>query len=222
MSPTIETAEPAAAADNSDTAGVRAAMTRVETVLVDTARALGLTVVAEARWPESGHDHTAPPLPGFIVSSFSPIAAETAARCMKRRPATSGTAIAVDSATSAATTGEPVTAVLIASSLGDVESAIHVARAVDTAGRVGPLLFFQSVPNAVAGHIAARWHLTGPVVCVATLETALEAAALLIEDGDADEALVVHVERVVSEDVRDQARAVLLRATPRHQEGGQP
>ena len=32
--------------------------------------------------------------------------------------------------------------------------------------RVGPLLFFQSVPNAVAGHVAARWGLTGPVVCL--------------------------------------------------------
>lgn len=155
----------------------------------------GLSVVAEARWPESEHDHTPPMLPGFIVSSFSPIAAETAARCLRRRP----------------TGGAEKTAVIIASARGDLQSATHVAQAVDTATALGPLLFFQSVPNAVAGHIAARWNLTGPVVCLAGRPSALEAAALLIADGDADEALVIHIEQAA--DTR--AHAVLLRpATP--------
>jgi hypothetical protein len=158
------------------------------------AAAVGLAIVAEARWPESAHDHTPPALPGFIVSTFSPIAAETAARCLSRRPAEAA-----------------VTAVIIATARGDRQSAAHVARTVADSGLLGPLLFFQSVPNAVAGHIAARWQLTGPVVCLADPASALEAAALLIEDGDADEALLLRIEQV--SDGRDQAHAVLLRAS---------
>lgn len=161
------------------------------------AAALGLTILAEARWPESALDHTPPPLPGFIVSTFSPIAAETAARCLKRRPATEATPASV-------------TAILIATARGDRESAAHVARTVAANGLLGPLLFFQSVPNAVAGHIAARWNLTGPVVCLAEAASARETAALLIDDGDADQALLLRVEQ--SDNEPDQAHAVLLRA----------
>jgi hypothetical protein len=176
------------------------------------AAAAGLAVRAEGRWPESELDDAAPAVPGFIVSSFSPIAAETAARCLGRRPATSVTA---------ATAGS-LTAVLIATARGDRESAAHVARTVADGGLLGPLLFFQSVPNAVAGHIAARWQLTGPVVCLADPASALEAAALLIEDGDADEVLLLRVEQ--SPGGHDQAHAVLLAAaTPAPTiPGGQP
>lgn len=165
----------------------------------DQAAALGLAIRAEARWPESPADDTAPSLPGFIVSGFSPIAAETAARCLSRRPATET---------------EAVTAVLITTSRGDRESAAHVARTVAANGLLGPLLFFQSVPNAVAGHIAARWNLTGPVVCLADPASALETAALLIEDRDADEVLLLRIEQGP-----DQAHAALL--TP-HTEGARP
>jgi hypothetical protein len=156
---------------------------------------LGLTISAEARWPESAADHTAPSLPGFIVSTFNPIAAETASRCLGRHAGTEGAA---------------VTAVLITTSRGDRESAAHVARTVAGNGLLGPLLFFQSVPNAVAGHIAARWNLTGPVVCLADPASALETAALLIEDGDADEVLLLRIEQEPG--VQDQAHAVLLQA----------
>ena len=133
--------------------------------------------------------------PGFIVSSFSPVAAETAARCLSRRP----------------TDAKPcVTAVLIATTRGDRQSADHVAQTVAASGLLGPLLFFQSVPNAVAGHIATRWNLTGPVVCLADPASALETAALLIEDGDADQALLLRIEQEPG--VQDQAHAVLLQA----------
>lgn len=161
------------------------------------AAALGLTITAEARWPESAADHTAPSLPGFIVSTFNPIAAETASRCLGRRAETAAETAAV-------------TAVLITTSRGDRESAAHVARTVAAGGLLGPLLFFQSVPNAVAGHIAARWNLTGPVVCLADPASALETAALLIEDGDADEILLLRIEQEPG--VQDQAHAVLLQA----------
>jgi hypothetical protein len=223
-----------------DQTAVIAAVTSVNeaatTISVAPMTEAGLTIVAEARWPESELDQTPPALPGFIVSSFSPIAAETAARCLSRRPIGSGPAAATDACAEAVATAEPVepvvasiaetivrsagivpsstTAVIIASARGDLQSAAHVAEAVDTGATLGPLLFFQSVPNAVAGHIAARWNLTGPVVCVADRPSALEAAALLIEDGDADEALVLAVEST--------AHAVLLRAPSPVSPGGQP
>ena len=94
--------------------------------------------------------------------------------------------------------------------LGDVTSAIRVAAAVDAGGRVSPLLFFQSVPNAVAGYLAVRWHLTGPVVCVSGIRAGLDVAALLIEDADADEALVVCVDLAVTNGDRDRAAAILV------------
>src|SRR5256714_373807 len=101
----------------------------------------------------------------------------------------------------------PRTAIVIASPLGDVASAVHVADAVDHRTRVGPLLFYQSVPNAVAGHVAARFGLAGPVVCTSPvgdpLADGLATADLLLDDGDCDEALVVVV--------TDTAHALLVR-----------
>jgi 3-oxoacyl-(acyl-carrier-protein) synthase len=174
--------------------------------LADAAGASGLAVAAAASWPESEEDDVAPSPAGFVVSSFSPVIAAVADRCLGRR----------------ISAGEPVTAVILVSSLGDVVSAVHVARAVDDGKRVLPLLFFQSVPNAVAGHVAAKWRLTGPVMCVGDVSDALDAAALLIEDGDADEALLVHMEQAFSEGTRDRAQAVLLQAGAQHSEGVRP
>jgi hypothetical protein len=68
------------------------------------------------------------------------------------------------------------------------------------------LFFFQSVPNSVAGLIAAKWALRGPVVCVT--DGGLDEAAVLIGDGDADQVLIVDIEaeqataRIVSWGVR--------------------
>lgn len=74
-------------------------------------------------------------------------------------------------------------------------TAAAIASAVDRGRAVPPLLFYQSNPNAVVGHIAARWGLAGPVVCtipaVRGLADAMDSAALLIEGGEADAALVL-------------------------------
>jgi hypothetical protein len=158
-----------------------------------------LTVLARACWDGT----TEPPaLPGFVVSSFSPLVATVAEECLTKAfgqpPADS-----------------PRTAVLLVSGTGDVVTAVTVAAAVDAGKRVGPLLFFQSVPNAVAGHIAARWGLTGPVVCLSPvgedpMAEGLALAALLIEDSDAERALVVHVKQACVEGERDSAEAVLV------------
>jgi 3-oxoacyl-(acyl-carrier-protein) synthase len=166
------------------------------TALHAAATAVGLTVSASACWPETDADTEVKPLAGFIESSFSPLLAEAAGRVLRRRPEP--------------TAQDRVTAVVMVTALGDVSSAAHVARAVDLGQRIGPLLFFQSVPNAVAGYLAARWQLTGPVVCVGGLGAGLDIAAALIEDADADEALVVWVDLGVTAEDRDRAAALLV------------
>jgi 3-oxoacyl-(acyl-carrier-protein) synthase len=156
----------------------------------------GLTVAVSACWPETDADTEVTPLAGFIESNFSPLLAEVAVRALRRR-------------------GQPpqarqVTAIVMVTTLGDVTTATRTAAAVDAGKRASPLLFFQSVPNAVAGYLAARWQLTGPVVCVSGTNAGLAAAALLIEDADADEALVVRVDLAVTDGDRDHAAAIVV------------
>ena len=97
----------------------------------------GLTVLSSASWPETDADGEVTALAGFIESNFSPLLAEVAGRALRRRaqPQAAGQVIAV----------------VMVTALGDVTSATRVAAAVDAGNRVFPLLFFQSVPNAVAG-----------------------------------------------------------------------
>lgn len=159
------------------------------------AAAAGLTIRSSASWPETAADREVPALAGFIESNFSPLLAEAAARALRRaQPRPSGT----------------VTAIVLVTALGDVTSAACVAAAVDAGRRVPPLLFFQSVPTAVAGYLAARWQLTGPVVCVSGTRAGLDVAALLIDDADADEALVVRVDLAVADGDQDRAAAILV------------
>jgi len=160
------------------------------------AAAVGLTVSSSASWPETDADGEVTALAGFIESNFSPLLAEVAGRALRGRdrPPAPGT----------------VTAIVIVTALGDITSAARVAAAVDAGARVPPLHFFQSVPNAVAGYLAARWHLTGPVVCVSGTSAGLDVAALLIEDADADEVLVVRVDLAVTDGDRDRAAAILV------------
>jgi hypothetical protein len=167
------------------------------TPLTALARRGDLAVRATAAWPESDEDSLSP-LAGFIESTFSPLVAEVAERCLRRGygppPLDAGL-------------GERV-AIVVMSPLGDVVSATRVARAVDLGDRVGPLLFFQSVPHAVAGHVAARWGLGGPIVALSSATAGLDVAALLIDDGDADAALVILAEQRRTGD--DRAAAVLV------------
>ncbi|MEH0843965.1 beta-ketoacyl synthase chain length factor [Micromonospora sp. CPCC 205711] len=144
---------------------------------------VGPTVLADARWPEPG-DGPPPPLPGFVHSPFHPLVAAVAQRCLSRRerPAADDTRCAV----------------VLVSAVGDRPSADHVRATVAAGGRVGPLFFFQSVPNSVAGHVAARHGLDGPVVCLSPTgdprADATAEAELLLYDGDADEALLILID----------------------------
>jgi len=155
--------------------------------------AAGLTVSSSASWPQSQADGEVPALAGFIDSAFSPLVAEVAGRILRGRDGQ-----------------DRVTAVVVVTALGDVTSATRVAAFVDAGRRVPPLQFFQSVPNSVVGHLAARWHLTGPVACVTGTAAGMDVAAQLIEDADADEALVVRVDLKVTDGDRDRAAAVLV------------
>jgi Beta-ketoacyl synthase, N-terminal domain len=144
----------------------------------------GTTILACSRWPD-GEPAELPAIAGFIASGFSPLAAALAERCLAdyfgSRPA--------DTAR-----GER-TAIVLASSTGDLSTCAAIATAVDQRRRVPPLLFFQSNPGAVVGYISARWGLSGPAACInpagAALPDAIAVAGLLIEDGDADAALVI-------------------------------
>ncbi|MDM4719006.1 beta-ketoacyl synthase chain length factor [Micromonospora sp. WMMA1363] len=160
-----------------------------------------VTVLAEAAWPEPG-DGAPPPLPGFVHSAFNPLVAAAADRCLTRAY---GRAPAPDGAR---------TAVVLVSVSGDEASAAHVRATVAGGGRPGPLFFFQSVPNAVAGHVAARWGLGGPVVCVAPTGDPRAAgfaeADLLLHDGDADAALLVLIDEAPDDGGAVAAVAVLL------------
>jgi 3-oxoacyl-(acyl-carrier-protein) synthase len=139
----------------------------------------GLRELSRAVWDSTEHGEPAP-IPGFAGSSFSPLVAQVAGDCMLRRRERGAR-----------------TAVVLVSVHGDLATAGTVADAVDGGRRVPPLMLFQSVPNSVAGHVAAQWRLTGPVVCLSPvgdpLADGLAEAADLIQDGDADEALVITV-----------------------------
>ncbi len=160
----------------------------------------GLLVLSSASWPETNSDGKVPALAGFIESNFSPLVAEVASRALRGRAQSRADG--------------DITAIVMVTALGDVTSATRVAAAVDAGKRVSPLLFFQSVPNAVAGYLAARWHLTGPVVCVSGMTAGLDVAALLIDDGDAAEALVVRVNLAVTNGDRDHGAAILVTRPP--------
>jgi hypothetical protein len=173
--------------------------------------AAGLVTLTRAQWPET-LDDMLPGIPGFVVSSFSPLVAELARRCLSRY---FGTAPA-DPAR-----GER-TAVLVASATGDLGTAAAIAQAVDEGRRVPPLLFFQSNPNAVVGYLTARWGLAGPVVCTIAAGDAItdaqQCAAQLIVDGDADAALIIVADQARAAGERDHGEALLV--GPRTWPGG--
>jgi 3-oxoacyl-(acyl-carrier-protein) synthase len=159
-----------------------------------------LRVLARAEW-DGGE---LPQVAGFVVSSFNPLVAEVARRCLVayfgEPPADPAIADGV--------------AVVLVSERGDTGTADALAEAVRTGRRVQPLLFFQSNPNAIVGHVTSRWGLGGPVVCVNTgadpLTEGLAVADLLIEDGDAVAALVVAADQGDEPGVADRAVAVLV------------
>lgn len=173
---------------------------RLETT-TETARSPGERAGERARafWPEDG-DGGAAGVPGFVHSDFAPVVVAVAERCLRRGYGSAGVPAGVR------------TGIVLVSASGDLASARHVRATVEAGGRIGPLFFFQSVPNSVAGHLAARWDLRGPVVCLCPTgdpyTDGVAEADLLRDDGDADEVLLILIEQ--APDGPTEAVAVLL------------
>ncbi|MFJ9518080.1 beta-ketoacyl synthase N-terminal-like domain-containing protein [Kitasatospora sp. NPDC101801] len=166
-----------------------------------------LRTLATATWPPPQGPAELPPLPGFAASTFNPLVAAVAELCLTRHrdPDRAG--------------GGDRTGLLLASASGDRATALAIETAAASGRRMPPLLFFQSNPNAVLGHLAARWGLTGPVVAISPRHAAepgqipadaLELAALLLADGDADQVLVIAAEQAERPGSTDHGTAVLV------------
>lgn len=164
----------------------------------------GLVVLGRAGWPAGGAATPPRPVAGFAGSPFAGLAVHVADACLSqvfhRRPVPPQR-------------GDRI-GIVLASRRGDVVTAAAIGNAVTLSKRIAPLLFFQSVPNAVAGRIASTWGLCGPLVCTSPagdpLADGIALARLLICDGDADEMLVVVIELSTADSGRDHAGAVFL------------
>ena len=171
------------------------------------AKSNGISIRHQAWWWVA-EDGAPPPVPGFVHSSFSPLVAAVADRCLTEHygkpPEPPG--------------DRQRTGLVLVSRGGDRVSAEHVRQTVAGGHRLGPLFFFQSVPNSIAGYVAARWGLGGPVVCISPAGSPVEdgtaEAAVLMSDDDADEVLLVIAEQAEqgtqAEDAVDCAHALLL------------
>ncbi|WP_305783544.1 beta-ketoacyl synthase chain length factor [Symbioplanes lichenis] len=123
-----------------------------------------------------------PMVPGFIESRFNPLVHRAMAACLGTLDPASGS-----------TTG-----VVLASVLGDTTTADRASVAVAAGRRPQPLLFYQSVPTSVLGHVSAAYGITGPMVCVSGTSglyaDAVETADLMLAEPEVSRVLLVYVD----------------------------
>ncbi|GAA1242059.1 hypothetical protein GCM10009665_36030 [Kitasatospora nipponensis] len=181
-----------------------------------------LRTLATATWPPPQGSAELPAVPGFSASTFNPLVAAVAELCLSRHRDTARAGSGPHEAGGDRPSPPPATdrtGLVLASAAGDRATALAIDTAAASGRRMPPLLFFQSNPNAVLGHIAARWALTGPVVASCPREAAapgqipadaLELAALLLADGDADQVLVIAAEQAGPARGTEHATAVLV------------
>jgi 3-oxoacyl-(acyl-carrier-protein) synthase len=157
----------------------------------------------------------APPVPGFIESQFSPLVKAVVDACVTEAGGVPGER----------------TGILLVTTFGDSTTTDTASRR-QLAGQVhNPLLFYQSVPTSILGHVTREHRITGPICCISVLDSpisqALEMAAMMIADGDIEQVLLIAVELAATERVfaawqrlagvvappaRDGAVAMLVRA----------
>ncbi|GAA2365762.1 hypothetical protein [Streptomyces cuspidosporus] len=122
-----------------------------------------------------------PRLPGFVESSFSPLAYEVGSRCLTRQPGDGSR-----------------TAVALASLMGDTTTADLASRRVISGQVHNPLLFMQATANSILGYLSREFGITGQTFSLSTLDDPLAEllamADLLLEDPDLDRVLVLGVE----------------------------
>lgn len=127
-----------------------------------------------------------PPVTGFAFSPFGPLVAEAAARCLNTAP---GGPEAV---------AGPGTAVVLITTFGDTVTADAVTAALAEGRTPSPVLFFQSVPTSILGHITRVFRITGPMVCLSELPGAEghgeTTARLLLASGTTERVLLIEVE----------------------------
>ena len=130
------------------------------------------------------------PLPGFVESDFNPLIS-----------------FAVRGALAAA--GEPPapdTGMVLVTSFGDTETADAASRRLAAGRPASPLLFYQSIPNSILGHLGREFGMTGPITCVSAgsrlLSEGLTLAESLLDEGAAGDVLLVGVDLAPNERVR--------------------
>ncbi|GAB1690771.1 hypothetical protein [Krasilnikovia sp. M28-CT-15] len=134
--------------------------------------------------PSDGHSPLELPMTrGFIESRFISLVDHALTTCLTAAPPDFD--------------GEN-TAVVLATILGDTTTADKASAAVGASRRPQPLLFYQSVPTSVLGHVSRQFGITGPLVCVSgganLYQDAMETAELLFLDGHLRHLQMVYID----------------------------
>jgi hypothetical protein len=129
------------------------------------------------------------PVPKFVESSFNPLIS-----------------FAVRGALSV--TGEPPaadTGMVLASSFGDTVTADTASRRLAAGRPVNPLLFYQSIPNSILGHLGCELAMTGPIICFSAasrlLSEGLAVAESVLAEG-AGQVLLIGIDLVPNDRIR--------------------
>lgn len=117
-------------------------------------------------------------VPGFVASPWINLACAAFGQCLREVGRTTG--------------------LVLASVLGDTETADRASTAVAGGRSPQPLLFYQSVPSAVFGRITADHPVDGPLVCVAggprLVADAVETAEQMLATGDVDSVVLCYLD----------------------------
>ncbi|WP_052479994.1 ketosynthase [Streptomyces sp. NBRC 110035] len=140
-------------------------------------------------------DVALPKVRGFVGSRFGPLVHAVGTACLGEPEAFAG----------ADGSGSRRTGIVLATMFGDTVTADTFTQRV-IAGQVhSPLLFLQSVPTSILGHLTKQYGITGPLNCVSggtdLAVEALRLADVLMGSGDVDQVLVVGVESAPNERV---------------------
>lgn len=163
------------------------------------------------------------PVPGFVSSAFNPYVSDVAARCLRVAQQGEGRRLR--------------TAIVLASLCGDATTADLACQQLADGRAINPLLFYQSVPTSILGHLAREFPVIGSVTSLASTggiaADLVETADLMVSQDETDQVLLIGVElartprtRLVYRQLRergedhghpagDVAAAVLVRPTRR-------
>jgi hypothetical protein len=152
-----------------------------------TAPTAPLAVLGAARF-EAGDEPRPPRVPNFVESEFNPLVDLVVGRVLADLDAGY----------------QGSTGLVLISTYGDTTTADIAGRRVAAGKRQSAMLFFQSIPNSILGHLGVTYGFTGPLTCLSArtmlLSTALAAAELALEDGT-DRVVLVGVDLAAAERV---------------------